>query len=156
MEAAVVSIPDGHRPFRRRMVVNTASVGVANGWAMVVALVSLPLILRGLGPTAFGIWVLLQTFSAVAGWFSLLDLGLGTAATREVAAHHALEDDDLGAAVGSTLALHAGLGLLAGALLAIIGPVVLPALFNAPDSLHHQLRVATVAFGAQVAFDLVC
>ena len=48
---------------------------------MVLALVTLPLLLRGLGPVTFGTWALVQTFSAVTGWVSLVDLGLGTAAT---------------------------------------------------------------------------
>src|SRR3954467_10992070 len=80
------------RPFRRRVLLNTASTGVANIWAMVVALATLPLLLHGLGAQAFGLWVLLQTFSAVTGWLSLVDLGVGTATARAVAERAALDD----------------------------------------------------------------
>jgi hypothetical protein len=55
-------LTESRRPFRRQVLVNTASSGVANGWAMVVAFVSLPVLLSGLGQAAFGTWVLLSTF----------------------------------------------------------------------------------------------
>ena len=143
-------------PFRRRLLINTASVGIANGWTMVVTLVSLPLLLHGLGTTAFGTWALLLTFSAVSGWGSLLDLGLGVATTREVASRHAVDDDPgLGAAVGTSLVAHLGLGLGAGLLFAAIGPWTLPTLFNTPDHLIRPLRIAIVVFGVQLAADLL-
>ncbi|HEX7132741.1 MAG TPA: hypothetical protein VF228_09205, partial [Iamia sp.] len=89
-----MSTPTEHRPFYRRVLVNTVSTAAANGWAMVVALVTVPVLLGALGATQFGIWALLQTFSATSGWFSLVDLGTGTATTRQVAARHALDDDE--------------------------------------------------------------
>ena len=148
--------PSTDRPFRRRILVNTAAVGVSNGWAMVVAILSLPLLLRGLGAISFGTWALLQTFSAVSGWFSLLDFGLGTAATREVAARRAVDDQrGLAEAVGSTVVVMFGFGVASGALLAGIGPMVLPDLFNTPRWLVPQLKVAAVAFSIQVALDLL-
>ncbi len=146
-----------HRPFRRRLLLNTASVGVANGWAMVTALISLPLVLRGLGPTAFGLWALLQTFSAVGGWFSLLDLGLSTATTREVAHRHALGDEPgIGTAIGSSLLMLTGLGLLCSVLLVALGPALFDGLFDTPSSLEHAMAVAIGAFSVQVLLDLVC
>lgn len=147
---------DAPRPFRRRVLLNTAAIGAANGWAMVVALVSLPLLLKGLGTVAFGVWALLQTFSAVTGWFSLLDLGISTAATREVAARHGVEDHaGLGTAVGSTLAVMAGLGVASAALVAVVGPLAFPHLFRAPASLVGDLRLAAVFFAIQIGLDLL-
>ena len=146
-----------HRPFRRRLLVNTASVGAANAWAMVTAVISLPLVLRGLGATAFGLWALLQTFSAVGGWFSLLDLGLTTAATREVAGRHALDDArGVATAIGSTLAMLVALGAGSALLLALVGPALFTHLFGVPASLEQAMHVAIVAFSAQVLLDLVC
>ena len=146
----------GRRPFRRRVLINTAAVGVSNIWAMAVALVSLPLILHGLGTVAFGTWALLLTFSAVNGWFSLLDLGLGVAATREVASRHAVDDrPGLGAAVGSTIALLGLLGAASGTALAVLGPRILPTVFNTPERLRHELTIAIMAFSVQVALDLL-
>ncbi|MCB0965040.1 MAG: lipopolysaccharide biosynthesis protein, partial [Acidimicrobiales bacterium] len=97
----------------------------------------------------------LQTFSAVSGWFSLLDLGLGTAGTREVAARRAVEDlDGADRAAGTTIGLHAALGVAGGLAVAAIGPWAFPTVFRTPEDLRDALTVAIVAFGAQVAVEL--
>ncbi|MFN8018490.1 MAG: hypothetical protein U0P45_10240 [Acidimicrobiales bacterium] len=80
--------------YRRQLLRNTAATALANGWTILLTLVALPLMLRGLGTAAFGVWALLQTFSAVTGWLSLADLGMGVAATRGVADRAAVEDHD--------------------------------------------------------------
>jgi len=146
----------GERPFRRRLVVNTAATGAGNLWAMVVALVSLPLVLRGLGPTAFGLWVLLQTFSAVTGWFSLADLGIGTAAVRSIASSASVGDDGrVRSSVGTTLVVFAAMGLVSFALLASLGWPLLPLVFRVPHRLLRSFRLATLIFAGQVAADLL-
>ena len=146
---------ESRRPFRRQVLVNTASSGIANVWAMVVAFVSLPLLLRGLGQDAFGTYVLLMTFSATNGWFSLGDLGVVVATTREVASR-ASAGDDVGTrqSVSSSLALCTGLGLIGGLALAVVGPIVLPTLFNTPDDLVGPLQSAIVALAVQIVLDL--
>jgi O-antigen/teichoic acid export membrane protein len=142
--------------FRRQVLLNTASTGVANGWAMVVALVSLPLLLKGLGPTAFGTWVLVQTFSAVTGWFSLADAGVGTAATRAIAEKASLGDDGgVSALVSSALSVFAGVGTLCAGALALAGPALLPGLFHTPTALRDDLRLAIVVFAGQILLDLL-
>jgi O-antigen/teichoic acid export membrane protein len=151
-----MTTPTPDRPYRRRVLVNTAAVGAANGWSMVLALVSLPLMLRGLGSAAFGTWVLLQTFSAMNGWLSLMDLGMATAGTREIAGRHGVDDrPGLAEAVGSTLASVGLLAVATGLAFAAIGPFVLPALFSAPDDLRGPLQLAIVVYGIQATFDLL-
>ena len=71
-------------PSASRLAGNTAVSIVTNGWAIVISLVMLPVLLRGLGPEAFGAWALLQAFSAITGWTSMLDLGLSVGTTRWV------------------------------------------------------------------------
>jgi O-antigen/teichoic acid export membrane protein len=143
------------RPFRRRIFLNTGATFLGNGWAMVVSLVTLPLLLKGLGPTAFGLWALLQTFSAINGWFSLVHAGLGTAATRAVA-HSGARDDKAGesAALGTALALFVACGVVAGGLLALVGPPLLPRLFHAGE-LDAALRAAVLLFAVQVFLDVL-
>jgi O-antigen/teichoic acid export membrane protein len=123
---------------------------------MVVAIVTVPILLRGLGAELFGTWVLLQTFSAITGWISLADLGAGTATTRSVA-HHAAAGDELATrrAIASGMALFAGMGVLSGLLLGTVGVLVLPTVFNTPDQVVHALRIATILFAAQVLIDLM-
>lgn len=144
------------RPFRRRVLINTASTGAANAWAMVVTLVALPVLLGGLGAAAFGTWVLLSTFSAVNGWLSLADLGVSTATTRAVA-ESASNHDTRGTAVriGSSLTLFAVLGVASAALMATLGRAVLPALFDTPARLVPDLEFAIVAFACQIVPDLL-
>ncbi|MCB0978687.1 MAG: polysaccharide biosynthesis protein [Acidimicrobiales bacterium] len=145
------------RPFRRRVLINTAAVGVANGWAMLSTLLSLPFVLHGLGATRFGVWALLQTFSAVGGWFSLLDLGLSTATTRQVAAHHAIDERrGVSATLGSSLAMFCGLGLVSGVAFGVLGSPLFSVLIDVPSTLVDEVRLAVLAFSVQVALDLVC
>lgn len=142
--------------FRRQVLLNTASTGLANGWSMIVALVSLPLVLDGLGPAAFGTWVLVQTFSAVTGWFSLADAGVGTAATRAIAEKAAVDDNSgVSRLVSSAMSVFAGLGVLCAAALALAGPALLPGLFNTPAGLRDDLRLALVVFAVQILLDLL-
>lgn len=144
------------RPFRRRVLINTASTGAANAWAMVVTLVALPVLLGGLGPAAFGTWVLLSTFSAVNGWLSLADLGVATATTRAVAESASHEDRRaIATRVGSSLALFLALGLVCALAMATVGRVVLPALFDTPARLVDDLEFAIVAFAVQLVPDLL-
>jgi O-antigen/teichoic acid export membrane protein len=138
------------------VLINTAATGAGNVWAMVVALVSLPLLLRGLGVTAFGTWTLLQTLSVISGWLSLADLGIGTATTKAVAERAAIDDrPGLTRVVGSALSLYLVLGSLCALVLVSIGPWVLPRLFSTPAQLRDDLRVAVALFAAQVLFDLL-
>lgn len=146
---------DGPRPYRRRLLLNTASTTVANVWAMVVALVSLPLLLRGLGGPAFGLWVLVQTFSAVNGWLSLADVGLGTAAIHGVASR-AGAGDRSGAStiVRTALTAFALTGAVAATLLIGLSRW-LPAWFHAPAALRRDFRLAVIVFAGQIVFELL-
>lgn len=142
------------RPFRRRLLVNTAATGAGNVWAMVVVLVSLPVLLAGLGSAAFGTWVLLQTFSATTGWLSLADVGIRYATTTAVAEQASLDDHDaVGRTTASGYVLLALFGLTCGLLLGAVGPWTLPILFDTPDGLVDALRWAIVLFAVQVVVD---
>jgi O-antigen/teichoic acid export membrane protein len=142
------------RPFRKRILLNTAWSGVGTAWAMVVTIVTLPITLHGLGAEVFGLWVLLSTFSAMTGWFSLADLGVGVAATRDIAARVAI-DDHAGASrvITSAITLFVGLGAAFGLLFAALGPWVLPPLFDTAPDLVTDLRVAIIVYAIQVVVD---
>ncbi|HVV36707.1 MAG TPA: lipopolysaccharide biosynthesis protein [Acidimicrobiales bacterium] len=148
--------PDRPVAFRRRVLVNTLSTGVANIWAIVVGLVTLPLLLHGMGAASFGTWVLVQTFSAVTGWISLADLGVGTATTRNVATKAARDDrDGVTTTVTSALSVFVGVGALCALVLVTVGRRFLPALFHTPHALRADLRFALALFAVQVVVDLV-
>ncbi|MCU1461470.1 MAG: polysaccharide biosynthesis protein [Acidimicrobiales bacterium] len=144
------------RPYRRRLLQNVVAAGAGNVWAMLVAVVSLPLLLHALGPTAFGSWVLIQTFSAVNGWFSLGDVGVGAAATYFVGLGLGAEDEaGQYRSAGTAVWIFIALGIVSGAVLALCGPVVLPHVFSTPASLRGAVRAAIQWFGIQILFDTV-
>src|SRR3954452_7705655 len=142
------------RPFRRRILLNTAWSGVGTVWAMVVTIVTLPITLHGLGSEVFGLWVLLNTFSAMTGWFSLADIGVGVAATRDIAARVSV-DDHAGASrvITSAITLFVGLGAVFGLVFGAVGPWVLPRLFDTAPDLVADLRVAIIVYAVQVVVD---
>jgi O-antigen/teichoic acid export membrane protein len=148
-------VKSAKRPFLRQVVVNTASSGLANVWAMVATAIALPMMLGGLGQEGFGTWVLLQTFSATNGWLSLADLGVVISTTRAVADRVSLDDGETARRVASSsLLVCTTLGLISAVLLATLGPWLLPELFRTPDGLVRPLQVATVVFSIQIVFDL--
>ncbi len=144
------------RPYRRRVLLNTAATGAGNLWTILLTLVAVPALLAGLGPDAFGLWALLQTFSAVSGWLSLGDLGLTTASTRFVAEKAAVDDDEaIDRLIGTSLLLYLGLAVIGGVLLALVGLLAFPSLFEVPDDLTAVFAVAVVATAAQAVSDQV-
>jgi O-antigen/teichoic acid export membrane protein len=150
--------PTATRPgaFRRRLLHNTAATAAANGWTMVLAVASVPFLLRGLGIEAFGVWALLQTFSAVTGWLSLADLGVGLAATRHIADHASRQDTDArDAGIGTALLLCSAIGAFFAVLVLALGPGTFLAAFNVPDALRDATRIAVMVFAGQVLFELI-
>jgi O-antigen/teichoic acid export membrane protein len=87
---------------------------------MAVALLTIPVLIEGIGRDRFGIltlaWILL-------GYFSLFDLGLGRALTRLVAEKLGMgEGPCIPPLVGTALGLMMGLGLLGTGLVGLISP----------------------------------
>ena len=120
-----------------------------------LSLVTLPILVRELGADGFGIWALLQAFSATNGWLSITLTGLAVAAVREVAGAAARPDDDrLGSAVAASFTVLALPGVVLGALMAAVGAPLLDRAFDL-DIDADTLRVATIALGVTVALDHV-
>ena len=151
-EAEPATGPPGH--YRRQVVRNTLTVALTNGWAIVLSVVALPLMLHGLGAVAFGTWVLLQTFSATNGWLSLGDLGLGIATTRRVAEGASTDDQQtIGEATGTSLVVIAMLGTVFALVLGVAGRSFLPKLFSTPAYLVPATQFAAVCLGIQVLLE---
>lgn len=142
------------RPYRRAVLRGTVATGAGNVWAVVVGVVTLPLLLGGLGTQAFGAWVLLQTLSVTTGWLSLGDLGLTTSITRSVSMARASDEHHRSAVIAVTgLTAVTGLGMAWAVLVATLGTTVLPSLFRIPASLDGAFRVAVLWFALQTIAD---
>ena len=106
-----------------------------------------PFMLQKLGPTEYGLWVLV---SAVVAYSSLLDLGIGSAVTKYVAEHGARGSlDQVRGIVATSVLLYAGLGLLAFAACALLAPI-LPHLLQVSADLEPLATQMTLVLGLSV------
>lgn len=87
---------------------------------LVVALFTIPMLIRELGEARFGLLTLLW---AVVSYFGLFDLGLGRALTQQIAvALSKQRERSVGPLVATAIGVMSALGLLAGALMAWAAP----------------------------------
>ena len=113
-----------------------------------VALVCIPLLVAGLGIERFGVlgiaWMLL-------GYFGMFDFGLAQSTTRFVAARVAggIAGDVRSLARASSL-LHAALGGLGGAILALLAPWLARSVFNLPGELVAETETALYWLAASI------
>jgi O-antigen/teichoic acid export membrane protein len=91
MTASDRSALDRGRDRDRNALSTTIAAGFAKAGSSLVALISLPLVVRYLGKEQYGIWV---TVATMAGWLNLFDLGLGIGLKTEIAAATGRGDDD--------------------------------------------------------------
>lgn len=143
------------RPFLRRVVINTMASGAAAGWSILVSLITLPILLNGLGPAGLGAWALLQTFSAHNGWTALLDLGSGTAVTRFAAARLSEGDRD-GAARLATANIVLSTSMATFGSVALIAATRLGATdwFGLDQTLGAQVETAALILAVQLPIDM--
>jgi O-antigen/teichoic acid export membrane protein len=110
-----------------------------------------PFILHRLGPTQYGLWVLVASFVAYG---TVLDFGVGMAVTKYVAELRARgQPDQASSFVATALRLYCVLGLL---VLAASIPLALlaPHVFNVPSSERTTLSWLVVVTGVGIAVQL--
>ncbi len=117
------------------------------------ALVSIPLVIRVLGPVEFGIlamgWLIL-------GYFALFDLGLGRATTRFVAKLRASADRSrLGEVVWTSVHMHNLLGVMTCLLFVAITPWLVTTGFAVPPELHPTAFAAFYWLAASLPLIIV-
>ncbi len=119
----------------------------------VVALVISPILIKGLGDTPYGIWILIGSLSS---YFGLLDLGVRGSVGRFIAFHRGAGDR---AAVNSTISTAMAL-CCASALIVLVVSVGLQFLFfhffDVPPSLAAETRLALwlICFNLALTFPL--
>jgi len=111
-----------------------------------------PFIVRHLGNSVYGVWVLLVSMT---GYLGFLDLGIRGAVTRYVAKFHSESDHEKSSqTVSSAYGLFCGLGALAILVAVIFAIFVLPH-FKIPPSYQKAAQVVVVIAGVNVAVSLI-
>jgi O-antigen/teichoic acid export membrane protein len=107
---------------------------------LIVALFSVPPVIKGLGAERFGILALIW---AVTAYSSLFDLGLGRATTKFVAeAIEQTDDDRIGAIVSTSVMVQACLGVLGSLLLVAVAPFLAQHLLKVPSNLTATTQLS--------------
>ena len=103
---------------------------------LIVALVSIPVLIRHLGTERFGI---LSLVWMVIGYFVLFDIGLGRALTKLVAERIATpEAEDVARLTWTALFLMAVLGLMGAMLLILAAPLLVENILKIPLELQYE------------------
>ncbi|MEO6911140.1 MAG: MATE family efflux transporter, partial [Edaphobacter sp.] len=136
----------------KRFAFNVIMNWIAMAVGMVVPFFLTPFVIRHLGETAYGIWILAVSTVAYLG---LLDMGLRSAIIRFVSKAQAqgkLEDatSAIGAALWVRVLISAGV-----AVLSVVLALVFPHLFTIPAELHRAAQITVLMCALGVAFTLV-
>jgi O-antigen/teichoic acid export membrane protein len=109
---------------------------VGIGLPMIVAFITIPFLIDGLGIERFGILTLAWM---VVGYFNLFDLGLGRALTKLVAEKRGSgEYDEIPSLIWTTLILMIGLGFVGGGVVFYMSPWLIGQVLNIPEDLKTE------------------
>src|SRR2546425_6756619 len=109
------------------------------GLPLLVALATMPSVIRGLGPSRFGV---LGLAWAALGYLSIFDLGLGRATTKFVA--EALGNgaqERVGDLVWTTVLVQAAMGLVGTLVMLSATPLLVERILNVPLNLKRETTV---------------
>jgi O-antigen/teichoic acid export membrane protein len=113
---------------------------------LLAALICIPILIQGIGTARFGILTLAW---AAIGYFSLFDFGLSRALTQAVAARIGASDEwQLGPVSQVALGLLALLGIIGGAVLALVSPWIVGSVLNIPQGLRTEALIAMYLLAA--------
>jgi len=145
-----VSTPtSGGRRIARNILFNV----VSQLWLTLLVIVSVPIVLHGIGAPAYGIFVLA---SLVLGYTALLDLGVTPAVIRSIAVHHSLGNiARLQSIISTALSLLIILAVVVGSVLALITPVVVDSVLHVPAGLRSDARFVLYVAAAGFACNMV-
>jgi len=138
------------RPSGRLLARNTLYNVFGQALPVLVGLGAIPVTLRSLGEARFG---LLGLAWAILGYVGVLDLGLGRATTKFVAEYLAAGDAERLRRV-ATLAVSSQtvMGVIGGALFALLGPLLAGSVLGVPPALRAEARGMLLALALSVPF----
>ncbi|HEX5690664.1 MAG TPA: oligosaccharide flippase family protein [Roseiflexaceae bacterium] len=138
---------------RSRALRNTASNYIGKVLTLGIFFFLTPFILRQLGPTTYGLWILI---GSVVGYGALLDFGIASAVTKYVAEYRARgEVANAQSLVATTLWLYVLLGGAAVALSLAFAPFF-PDLFNIPAEQRATAIGLVMLMGLNIGLSIPC
>jgi len=136
-----------------RFASNVMFSGFGRGWAALISIVVVPVVVHGIGTSAYGIYALV---TVLIGYVASLDFGLQAAVVRSVSRYWAAGDmRAIERVVGTAFSLLIGFGLLGGIALYLLGPLAADAIFHIPASLRADAGFAFRVAGIGFAFNMV-
>lgn len=137
----------------RRVARNVIFNVVSQVWLTLLVIVSVPIVLHGVGAPAYGVFVLA---SLVLGYTALLDLGITPAVIRSIAVHHSLGNlARLQAIISTALSLLLILAVIVGGLLALVTPLAVDSILHVPPALKADARFVLYVAAAGFACNMV-
>jgi O-antigen/teichoic acid export membrane protein len=136
----------------KRFAFNVVMNWIAMAVGMVVPFFLTPFVVKSLGPTAYGVWILAVS---TVSYLNLLDLGMRSAIIRFVSkaeSQSKVEDakNAIRTALWFRILIAAGVGVISVGL-----AVVFPHMFKVPADLHHAGRVTVLFCALGVAITLI-
>jgi len=140
----------------RRTGANLLFTTASYAWSAVVLVVSVPILVHGLGASRYGVFALA---SLVLGYAALLDLGLTPAVVRAIAIHSATQDRRaIGRIIGTAFTLFIAIGVVGGVVLFAVAPLIVTHFLHLPAGLETDarfvLQVTAVGFALNMALTL--
>ena len=141
----------------RRLQYRSPFQNVLSNWAGFIVSAGIafflsPFLVRHLGNTSYGIWVLM---ASLTGYLGLLDLGVRVAVTRYVASSYAVgSHEESGRIASSALLIFLGAGALA-VLVSVALAIFAVSALNIPATYHLTARIILILAGVNIAVSLV-
>lgn len=108
----------------------------------IVALVAIPLLLKGLGQERFG---LLTICWMITGYFSLLDFGVGRALTQLIASRVQTSDEQsISKIIQSSLLVTLVISIILTLILLLVKDYLIFSVLNVPKELHRETHLAVI------------
>jgi len=121
---------------------------LGTGAPLLVAIISIPILIEGLGIERFGVLTLAWM---VVGYFSLFDLGLGRALTKLVAEKLGKRQDaEIPSLVWTAMSLMAALGILGAVTVAALSPWLVDDILNISAELQPETLTAFYLLAASI------
>ena len=123
---------------KRKLIRNTVfSIGMRY-WNQIITLILTPIIIYYIGIAEYGVYILV---GALTGYFSLLDLGIGTSVVKFIAQYHAKgEKEKVNEIVNTAYFLFLGVGIVGSIGIFIMGTFFID-IFNLDGELLWKARL---------------